>query len=120
MFDKYEPDVSGRTLKGVCMVKSAQNLDMNRVLSMCEFIGVAAFANIYVVRLTEISIFTCICLNLEKLFAKMQYFQSMLKAELNTLKESCTFKGNCAVNAEIFICNFLTGPLIKRELSNKV
>jgi len=34
------------TLKGFCMAKSAQNLDMNRVLSKCEFIGVAVFANI--------------------------------------------------------------------------
>ena len=33
--------------------------------------------------------------------------------EPNTLIESCTFKGKCVVNAEIFICNFLTGPLIK-------
>ena len=27
------------TLKGFCMAKSVQNLDMNRVLSKCEFIG---------------------------------------------------------------------------------
>ena len=42
-------DVSGcvlHFLKGFCMAKSVQNLDMNRVLSKCEFIGVAAFANI--------------------------------------------------------------------------
>ena len=28
-------------------------------------------------------------------------------AELNTLKESCTFKGKCAVNAENFICDLI-------------
>ena len=43
---------------------------------------------------------------------KMQYFERTLQAELNTLKEPCTLKGKCAVNAEIFICNFLTDPLI--------
>ena len=32
---------------------------------------------------TEISVFTCSCLCLQKLFAKMQYFQSTLHAELN-------------------------------------
>jgi len=42
----------------------------------------------------------------------MQYFQSTLQAELDTLKESSTFKGKCAVNAENFICGLLTGPLI--------
>ena len=67
----------------------------------------------YMVRHMEISIFTCIYLNLQKLYAKMQYFQRTLQAELKTLKESCTFKGKCAVNAEIFVCNFLTGPFIK-------
>ena len=44
----------------------------------------------------------------------MQYFQSTLQVELNTLKEPCTFKDKCAVNAEIFICNFFTGPLINQ------
>ena len=41
-------DVSGcvfRTLNGFCLAKSAQNLDMKRLLSKCEFIGVAAFEN---------------------------------------------------------------------------
>jgi len=61
----------------------------------------------------EIRVFACSCLCLQKLFAKMQYFQSMLHAKLNTLKEPCTFNEKCAVNAEIFIGNFLTGPLIK-------
>ena len=45
----WRRDVSGcvlSTLKGFCMAKSVQYLDMNRVLSKCEFIGVAAFANI--------------------------------------------------------------------------
>ena len=67
----------------------------------------------YTVGHMEISIFTCIYLNLQKLCPKMQYFQRTLQAELNTLKEPCTFKGKCAVNAKIFICNFLTGPSIK-------
>ena len=67
----------------------------------------------YIVWHTEISIFTCIYLNFQKLCAKMQYFQRTLQAKLNTLKESSTFKGKCAVNTEIFICKFLTGPLIK-------
>ena len=73
----------------------------------------------YIVGHTEISIFTCICLNLQKLFAKMQYFQRTLQVELNTLKEPCTFKGKCAVNAEICICNFLTGPLIKTTFEGR-
>ena len=38
----------------------------------------------YTVGQTEISFFTCICLNLQKLCAKMQYFQRTLQAELNT------------------------------------
>ena len=67
----------------------------------------------YIVWHTEISIFTCICLNFQKLCAKMQYFQRTLQAKLNTLKESYTFKGKCAVNAENFICDLQTGPLIK-------
>ena len=46
----------------------------------------------------------------------MQYFQRMLQAELNSLKESCTFKGKCAKNTEIFICNFLTGPLTIEDI----
>ena len=33
-----------------------------------------------------------------------------------TLEKSCTFKDKCAVNAEILICNLLTGPLIKQFL----
>ena len=76
----------------------------------------------YMVGHTEISICTCIYLNLQKLYAKMQYFQRTLQAEFNTLKESCTFKGKCAVNAEILICNFLMvgGQSLKRELSNDV
>ena len=94
------------------MAKSAQSLYMNRVLSKCEFIGFAAFFK-YIVRHMEISIFACIFLNLQKLYAKMQYFRRMLQAKLNTWKEPCIFKGICAVNAEIFICNFLTGPLVK-------
>ena len=61
----------------------------------------------------EISSFTCICLNLQKLCAKIQYFQMTMQATLNTLKEPCSFKGKCSVNADIFICNFITGPLIK-------
>lgn len=59
----------------------------------------------YIVWHMEISIFTCIYLNFQKLCAKIQYFQRTLQAKLNTLKESCTFKGKCAVNAEIFICS---------------
>ena len=35
-----------------------------------------------------------------------------LQAKLNTLNESSTFKGKCAVNAENFICELYTGPLI--------
>ena len=73
----------------------------------------------YIVWHTEIRIFTCIYLNFQKLCAKMQYFQRTLQAELNTLKESCTFKGKCAVNAEIFKCNFLTGPLIKKNFEGR-
>ena len=42
---------------------------------------------------TEISVFACSCLCLQKLFAKMQYFQSTLHNELNTLKKSSTSKG---------------------------
>ena len=45
-FIKWYRDVSRcvlRTLKGFCMAKSAQNLDVNIVLSKCEFIGVGAF-----------------------------------------------------------------------------
>ena len=41
------------------------------------------------------------------------HFPSMRHAELNSLKEPCTFKCKCAINAEKFICNLLTGPLIK-------
>ena len=37
--------------------------------------------------------------------------QRMLHAELNTLNESCTFKGKCAVNAENLICDEQTSPL---------
>ena len=40
-------------------------------------------------------------------------FPSTRHTELNSLKEPCTFKGKCAVNAENFICNLLTGPLVK-------
>ena len=46
-----------------------------------------------------------------EIICKMQYFQSTLHAKLNILKKSSTFKGKCAVNAEIFLCNLLTGPL---------
>ena len=67
----------------------------------------------YIVGHTEIIILTYIYLNLQKLCEKMQYFQRKLQAKLNTLKEPGTFKGKCVVNAEIFICNFLTGPLMK-------
>ena len=69
------------------MAKSRKKLDVNIVLLKCEFIGVAAFQST------------------NKSFVKMQYFQSMLQAEPNTLKESSTFKGKCAVNAENFICD---------------
>ena len=37
---------------------------------------------------TENSVYPCICLHLQKLFAKMQYFQSTPQAKLNTLKNS--------------------------------
>ena len=58
-------------------------------------------------------------------------FPSTQHTELNTLKEPFTLKGKCAVNAEKFICNLLTVPLIKmilkvsgqcfkRDLSNDV
>ena len=67
----------------------------------------------YIVWHTEISIFRCIYLNFQKLCAKIQSFQRTLQAKLNTLKESCTFKGKCAVNAENFICDLQTGPLKK-------
>ena len=56
-----------RTLKGFCMAKSVVDLDVNIVLSKYGFIGVAAFANTYIVGHTEIGIFTCIYLNLQKL-----------------------------------------------------
>jgi len=72
-------------LKGFCMEKSVQNLDVNIVLSKKKFIGVAVFESTCIVGHTEISLFTCICLQLQKLFAKM---------------------GKCAVNAENFICDF--------------
>ena len=58
-----------RTLKGFCMAKSVVDLDVNIVLSKYGFIGAVAFSNI--VGLTEISIFTCIYLNLQKLCSKM-------------------------------------------------
>jgi len=78
------------------MAKSVQNLDVKIVLSKCEFIGLATFESTYIVGYMEISVLTCICLHLQKLFAKMHYFQSTLQAELNTLKESSTFKGKCS------------------------
>ena len=37
----------------------------------------------------------------------------MLHAKPYILKEPCTFKDKCAVNAEILICNLITDPLIK-------
>ena len=59
-------DVSGcmlHTLKGFYMAKSAQNLNMNRVLSKCEFVGVAAFANIMlgIRKLVLSHVFASIC-----------------------------------------------------------
>jgi len=44
----------------------------------------------------EISVFACNFLYLLTLFEKMQSFQSMLQAELNTFKKSSTFEGKCA------------------------
>jgi len=43
--------------------------------------------------------------NLRQVSMRTNNFQRTLHVELNTLKESCTFKGKCAVNGENFICN---------------
>ena len=51
--------------------------------------------------------------NLCKFLMQTGKFQSMLHAKLNTLEKFSTFKGQCWVNVDIFICNLLTGPLIK-------
>ena len=40
----------------------------------------------YIVGHTEISVFTCICLYLQKLYAKMQYFQSTLQEGIQHFK----------------------------------
>ena len=50
--------------------------------------------------------------NQRKLLMQTSIFQSTLHAKPYTLEKSCTFKDKCAVNAEIFICNLLIGPLI--------
>ena len=73
------------------MAKSAVNLDVNIVLSMFGFIGVARRCGLckYIVGHPEISIFTCIYLNLQKLCDKnailskdtagrTQYFERIL------------------------------------------
>ena len=64
------------------LAKSAQDLDVNIVLSKCEFNGVAAFESRYIVGHMDIRVFTCICLHLHKLFAIMQLFPSTLHAKL--------------------------------------
>ena len=51
--------------------------------------------------------------NLSKLMMRTYNFQCALHGKLNTWKKSSTFKGNYAVSAVNFICNLLTGPLIK-------
>jgi len=47
-------------------------------------------------------------------------FQSTLHAKPYTLEKSWTFKDKCVVSAEIFICNLLTGPLIKMIFKGQV
>ena len=49
--------------------------------------------------------------NLRKLLMRTSIFQSTLHAKPYTLKEPCTFKEKCAVNAENFMCDLLSGPL---------
>jgi len=48
-----------------------------------------------------------------KLLMQTSIFQSTLHAKPFTLEQSCALKDKCAVNAEIFICNLLSGPLLK-------
>ena len=77
---------------------------MNRGLSKCEFIGVAAFANIYLgILLPQFAEVMC----------KNEILSKYTAGQTQSLKEPCTFKGKCAVNAEIFICNFIAGPFNK-------
>jgi len=51
--------------------------------------------------------------NLLQLLIRTCKFQSTLHGKLNTLEKSWTFKDKCVANAEIFLCNLLTGPFIK-------
>ena len=87
-----------RTLKGVCIAKSTQNLDVNILISKCWFIGVVPIERTKL-RIQKFAFSHVFRLYFHKLFAKMQYFQSMLHAKLNTgtLKKFSTFKGKCAV-----------------------
>ena len=73
-----------RVMKDFCMPKSAQNLDVNIVLSNCSFVGVAAFESTYIVGHTEIRVVTFIFLHLQILFAKMQCKNAKMHAKLNT------------------------------------
>jgi len=59
----------------------------------------------YIVGHTEIRVFTCICLHLQKLFAKMQFFPSTLHTKLYSWEKLSTFKGKCEVIAENCIFN---------------
>jgi len=61
----------------------------------------------------EISVFTCICLHLQKLFAKMQI--STHQAEINTLNESSTFKDKCVVHSWELYMRFIDWPLNKYD-----
>ena len=95
--------------KRVLHAKFAQNLDVNIVLSKCEFIGVAAFEStqLGIWKLAFSHVFASIC---RSYLQKCNTFK--VRCKLNSCKESSTFKCKCVVNPENFICDLQTGPLI--------